>query len=112
LKLIGIGQLQEMRNRGFAFVLVNVVSRMEYLQKHIPGSVCIPYGKDFESTVKSLFPDPNEDIVLYSGETGPNSIAFKAAKALQEMGYADLLVFDGGAEEWANAGLELHQGGA
>lgn len=76
-------------------ILLDVRTREEYEEKHIPGSILIPVDTIKEQT-KDKLPDKNAVIFVYC-RSGNRSAT--AAKALSSMGYTN--VYDlGGIIDW------------
>ena len=88
------------------FKLVMTLGDWEFRAKHIPGSL---HFKDASDMLSGLRKD--DEIVVYC--TNPPCLASVAAyhRLLQE-GYASVLRYAGGIEDWESAGLPLERGGA
>lgn len=83
-------------------LLIDVRTRLEYDQAHIPGSTWIPRGKaEFE--IAKTVRDADREIILYC-RTGSRAALVK--KALDAQGYRNVSVH-AGFEEWAKAGLSV-----
>jgi molybdopterin/thiamine biosynthesis adenylyltransferase/rhodanese-related sulfurtransferase len=82
-------------------VFVDVRERDEWDEGHIPGALHVPRGS-LESRIENAVPDRAARIVLYCA-TGARS-AF-AAKALEELGYEDVVSLAGGIVDWKRNGF-------
>ena len=80
---------------------VDVRERDEWEEGHIPGALHIPRGF-LESRVEQAVPDHDRPLVVYCA--GGNRSAF-AAKALEELGYRDVVSVAGGFNAWKGCGL-------
>ena len=101
-----IDQMQERRDKGDKFLLVDVREDSEWACGHIPGAVHIGKGV-IERDIEVKVPDPATPMVLYCGG------GFRSALAtdnLQKMGYRNVISMDGGYRAWKDAGRPLESG--
>lgn len=94
-----------MMDRGDHFRLVETLSEEEYLSGHLPGAVHLPPDRIRENADEVL-PDKEERIVLYCLEPGCAE-SRDAAGILEEIGYEDVIHYEGGKEAWREAGYPL-----
>lgn len=100
------GLLEMMENKE-RFTLVEVLAKEDYEKGHLPSAISIPVN-ELTTLSPKLLPDKNGRVVVYcssficTASTG-------AARRLQELGYADVLDYKGGKEDWSAAGLPLVQ---
>jgi molybdopterin/thiamine biosynthesis adenylyltransferase/rhodanese-related sulfurtransferase len=85
---------------GDDFVLVDVRESDEFEQGAIPGAKLIPRGV-LESNMPMHVPDPGREVILYCAVGARSALA---AKALQEMGYANVASLAGGFARWKAEG--------
>jgi rhodanese-related sulfurtransferase len=86
------------------FVLViDVRTKEEYAEGHIPGALNMPYGESDELTMMVGWAGA-EDIVVYCRK-GPRSR--KAEAQLVEAGVKGVAHLEGGFEAWKQAGLPV-----
>ena len=85
---------------GDDFVLVDVRESDEFEQGAIPGAKLIPRGV-LESNMPMHVPDQGREIILYCAVGARSALA---AKALQEMGYANVASLAGGFGRWKAEG--------
>lgn len=85
---------------GEDFVLVDVRESDEFEQGAIAGAKLIPRGV-LESNIPMHVPDPGREIILYCAVGARSALA---AKALQEMGYANVASLAGGFGRWKAEG--------
>jgi rhodanese-related sulfurtransferase len=97
------------RLRAGSAVVVDVRQSTEWDHRHIDGSVPAPRGlleffADPTSPrhVEALDPDRPMIVVCHSGAR-----AALAAATLQDMGFADVSILDGGLTAWLDAGLPV-----
>lgn len=85
-------------------VLINVLPREAHEARHIPGSVNVPTD-DIEQ-VESLLPNKDDTVVVYCANAdctaSPN-----AAERLEDLGYTNVVDFEGGYAGWRQAGYPL-----
>lgn len=86
-------------------VVIDVLSRESYAEKHVPGSISVPSGEPgFLHRIEEKVPSKDTPVVLYC--SGPACGASPAAaRRLEEAGYRDVREFRGGLEEWESARL-------
>jgi len=107
MKKISIEKLKSLIDRKVSFILLDVVTPEFYNHKHIPTAVnaCV-YEIAFLDNMKKLVTDPLLTIVVHA--TKKKSLAASiAAKRLIAAGYDDVLLFEGGLEEWEEAGYDI-----
>ena len=84
-------------------LFLDVRERDEWDEGHIPGALHAPRN-NLESRVEGLAPDKERTVVVYCG-SGTRS-AF-AARALEELGYADVRNLAGGFTDWKRNGFPV-----
>lgn len=71
---------------------------------HLPGARNLPHERVRE-LAPALLPDKSAELIVYcASSTCQNSHI--AARALEQMGYANVAVYPGGKQDWQAAGLE------
>jgi rhodanese-related sulfurtransferase len=91
-------------------VLLEALPANYYDADHLPGASNLPLDQ-IDNLAGSLIPSNHTPVVTYcAGPTCPNSAI--AAKRLEELGYTNVAAYEGGKEEWANAGLPFEHGSA
>jgi molybdopterin/thiamine biosynthesis adenylyltransferase/rhodanese-related sulfurtransferase len=81
-------------------VFLDVREADEYAQGTIPGSLHIPRGY-VELQVEGRVPDKDRPLVVYCAGGTRSALA---AKALQELGYTDVVSMAGGFNKWKDEG--------
>jgi rhodanese-related sulfurtransferase len=72
---------------------------------HLPGAANLPHDSD-EATIAATLPDRNRTVVVYCANRAcANSGVL--ARRLEQLDYADVRVYEGGKEDWIEAGLAL-----
>jgi rhodanese-related sulfurtransferase len=90
--------------------LVEASSFAFYADAHLPGAVNLPCDQVGELAGRRL-PDRSQPVVVYAG--GPTSSnAQIVARRLLEQGYRDVAVYQGGKQDWVEAGLPVVRGTA
>ncbi|MGZ4390380.1 MAG: ThiF family adenylyltransferase, partial [Gaiellaceae bacterium] len=82
-------------------LFVDVREHEEWNEGHIPGAVHVPRGH-LESRIEDVVADRDRSIVLYCA--GGARSAF-AAKALEELGYGQVVSLAGGYTDWKRNGF-------
>jgi rhodanese-related sulfurtransferase len=102
---VDASQLSQRLSNTSALVL-DVGSSLDFEKAHVPGAQWISRGwLDLE--LPELFPDRTQPIILTCPD-GQNSTF--AAQTLNDLGYDDASVLDGGVREWSLAGLPTEKG--
>lgn len=97
-------QLKEKLDNETNLKLVNVLPKENFEEKHIPGSLNIPVDQIEEKAPQRL--DKNEKIVVYCANF-ECSASPKAAEKLEKLGYKNVYDYEGGIEDWQDAGFKL-----
>lgn len=86
--------------------LVDVRGERRFRLGHLPGALHVAAGRRFESDARAVLGYETRTIATYC-QGGGCSAAEDAAVALEAMGHADVFVYEGGIEDWEEAGLEF-----
>jgi rhodanese-related sulfurtransferase len=95
-------ELKEKMDRGEEFFLVDTLEEPYYRHSHLPGAINIPL-KEIERAPEVL-PDKGVEIVVYCMDP-PCEISEKAARKLEAMDYDNVRHYEGGKQDWFEAGL-------
>jgi rhodanese-related sulfurtransferase len=101
-------QLQTKMHRGEDFALVEVLGPEQFGRFHLPAAINVPVGEGFEESMKEAVPDKTRPIVVYCANTECDASP-KAARKLDEMGYAEVYDYAGGKEDWKSAGNPMEE---
>jgi len=86
-------------------VVLEALPANYYADGHIPGALNLPLD-DIDSLAATLVPDRTAPVVTYcTGTSCPNSRI--AAEQLRKLGYTNVRAFEGGKQDWTEAGLAL-----
>jgi rhodanese-related sulfurtransferase len=103
-------RLKAMLDQGDDVQLIDVLPRVSFDKQHIPGALHASfYDDDFLERVEALVDDKESTVVVYCVSASCNASA-KAARKLVDAGYTNVLDFEGGVREWAEAGFALRCG--
>jgi len=100
-----VDDLLARRERGEAFLLIDVREESEWARGHIPGARHLSKGI-IERDIESAIPDHAAPLVLYCGGGFRSALA---ADNLQKMGYSNVLSMDGGWREWTEKLLPVEK---
>ncbi len=81
--------------------VVDVREQNEWDEGHLPGAVHVPRGS-LESRIETAVPDRSRPVLIYCA--AGNRSAF-AARALEELGYENVLSLVGGFTDWKRNGF-------
>ena len=105
-------QLKNMMDRNEKMYLINVLAPGEFEKMHIPGSYNIPVADDnFVQRVQQRVNDKDAKVIVYCANfdcpASPN-----AAKQLDKSGFTHVADFEGGIQDWQEAGYPIEGGAA
>ncbi|HKP17521.1 MAG TPA: rhodanese-like domain-containing protein [Gaiellaceae bacterium] len=101
-------ELWEKLQRGDPLVLVDARAPMSHAASRLPGAINIPVELVDERAPEAL-PDQDAAIAVYCGNTTCDA-SVVVAKRLVELGYRNVVHYDGGRDDWGEAGLPLEGG--
>jgi rhodanese-related sulfurtransferase len=105
--VITTSQLRSLLHDGSSFQFWNVLTDEYFHGEIIPGSRRVPLDKIGREVAAGHLPKTTRIVVYCSGPSCPQSKS--AGEKLITLGYQDVLVFEGGLEQWREAGLPLEQ---
>jgi len=88
------------------FAVFDVRERGEYNEGQIPGATSLPRSQ-IEFRIQSLVPDWKISLMLYDGADGRAELA---AKTLDELGYSEVSILEGGLPAWRKEGRQTVSG--
>ena len=93
-------QLKRMNELKHDFVLINVLQREDFNIQHIRTSINIPLQESvFVERVEAVAGNKNREIVVYCANADCQASP-KAAKQLEQAGFAKVFDYEGGVEDW------------
>jgi rhodanese-related sulfurtransferase len=94
-------ELKEMMEGGRSFALINALKPEEFENEHICGSVNMPVSTVASEAEKLLSKD--NTLIVYCANSACTASSIAADK-LHEIGFSDVLRYEGGLEDWKAAG--------
>jgi rhodanese-related sulfurtransferase len=86
-------------------VVVEALPRSYWEDGHLPGAVNLPHDAD-DATIVATLPDRARAVAVYCANAAcPNSGIL--ARRLVQLGYTDVAAYEGGKQDWIEAGLAL-----
>ena len=108
IKEISREELGAKMDRGEGVILVETLGPRYYEEAHLPGAINIPHT-EVDELAPELLPDRSAQIVVYcSNRACQNSP--QAARRLDAMGYENVYDYEGGKQDWIEAGLPTESG--
>lgn len=99
---------QELQRRLGDITILEALPATYFEDEHLPGAQNMPPDA-INALAPVLIPDKGAPVVTYcAGPTCPNSTI--AARQLETLGYTDVYAYEGGKEDWINAGLPVERG--
>lgn len=107
MKSIGTDTLEQIMKEQRDIPVINVLDEDQYRDRHIKGSINVPYSSEnFTERVASVAKSKESPVVVYcASETCDAST--KAAKTLEQAGFQRVYDFEGGTKAWQDAKLPL-----
>ena len=107
VKTISTEQLQQRLKQGNNLHFWNVLTDGYFKGEMIPGSRRVPLDTIGREVTQARSPKGEEIIVYCAGPTCPQSL--QAAQKLMDLGYTNVRAYEGGLEEWKNAGNNIER---
>ena len=102
VKIITTQEVRQLVDSRRSFQFWNVLTDEWFKGENISGSRRVPLGNEVRATNLPK----NAEIVVYCG--GPKCPQSRmAAEKLAKLGYENVRAYEGGLEEWKDAGLEI-----
>lgn len=106
-KLIDRHQLNTLIQSNANLVLLEALPEKYFQDWHLPGAKHMPHDQT-RALAPRLLPEKQVPVVVYcASATCQNS--HMAARALEQLGYADVAVYAGGKQDWSDAGLPIER---
>ncbi len=107
VKTISTEDLQRRLQEGNSLHFWNVLTDGYFKGEMIPGSRRVPLDTIGRDVVAGNSPKSEEIIVYCGGPKCPQSL--QAAQKLMDLGYTNVRAYEGGLEEWKNAGNKVQR---
>jgi rhodanese-related sulfurtransferase len=105
VKTISTKELQQRLEQGNSLNFWNVLTDGYFKSEMIPGSRRVPLDTIGREVSEAKSPKDEEIIVYCGGPKCPQSL--QAAQKLMDLGYTNVKAYEGGLEEWKNAGNKI-----
>ena len=107
VKTISTEQLQQRLEQSNSLHFWNVLTDGYFKGEMIPGSRRVPLDTIGREVSQTQSPKSEEIIVYCGGPKCPQSL--QAAQKLADLGYTNVKAYEGGLEEWKNAGNRVER---
>ena len=107
VKTISTKELQQRLEQDNSLHLWNVLTDGYFTGEMIPGSSRVPLDTIGRNVPQPSSPKDEEIIVYCGGPKCPQSL--QAAQELMSLGYTNVKAYEGGLEEWKNAGNRIER---
>ena len=105
MKTITRDELKTKLERGGVFFLVETLAQTCYQHTHLPGALHLS-PVSVERDAPRILPDKSATIVLYCSDESCVASG-EVARELDTLGYSDVRVYEGGKQDWMEAGLPV-----
>ncbi len=107
IPLISATALNNAIHENSEIAIIDVREDGEFGENHLLFATPLPYSR-LEIGIQSLIPRKNAHIVLC--DDGKSALAECAAMRLNQLGYSQIEILEGGTTGWKNAGYQLFKG--
>jgi rhodanese-related sulfurtransferase len=92
-------------------LLIDARNSLSFADGHLPGALSLPYtGEAPELSGLDALADKGTTLITYCSGYGCED-SFKLGSLLMQVGYQDVVVYEGGLPEWQDSGRELEKVG-
>ena len=88
------------------FVLIDVLSPESCQREHVPGAISIPFSDTMGDAVVDI--PSGKEIVVYCSSFECTASPTAAGK-LEEMGFSNVIDYEGGIADWKEAGCPVER---
>lgn len=107
MKELSLTEFEEFCRNNPHALAINVQPEDKYNLGHIPNTVNVPLASaDFIHKISTMAPQKDQPLIVYS-ETAESGESMNAAEQLIKAGYNNVMNFNGGLNEWVNAGRKI-----
>jgi rhodanese-related sulfurtransferase len=85
--------------------IVEALPAPNFEDGHLPGARNLPHDSS-DATIAAVVPDRNRTVVVYCANRACANSGI-LGRRLEQLGYSDVRVYEGGKEDWLEAGLAL-----
>ena len=85
--------------------VVEALPRSYWDDGHLPTAINVPHDAD-DATILAALPDHDRAVIVYCANAACSNSGI-LARRLDQLGYADVAAYEGGKQDWIEAGLEL-----
>lgn len=107
VQTISTNDLQQRLRQGGDLQFWNVLTDEYFTGEMIPGSRRVPVDSVGREASRAQLPKDAEIVVYCAGPACPSS--GQAAEKLTDLGYPNIRAYEGGLEEWKEAGLSVER---
>lgn len=95
--------LRQKMERGDDFVLLETLAPEEFEKGHLPGARNLPPDR-VEELAAERIPSKDAEVVVYCASADCDA-SVKTARKLEELGYTNVVDYEGGKADWKAADL-------
>ena len=85
--------------------IVEALPRSYWQDGHLPTAVNLPHDAE-DATILATLPDRRRPVIVYCANAACPSSGI-LARRLDQLGYVDVAAYEGGKQDWIEAGLAL-----
>lgn len=100
--------LRQKLDRREAVILLEALPEKYFLHSHLPGAINLPLDR-LEEIAKAELADKAAEIVTYCANAACKNSGI-AAEKLAALGYSNVRAYEGGKQDWIEAGYPVETG--
>ena len=105
MRMITREELKDKLERDEHFALVYVLSPQEFEQEHLPGAINILL-EELKEKAPELLPNKHQETICYCANFHCTA-STSACQTLESLGYTNVVDYEGGLQDWKDAGYPL-----
>lgn len=106
MKTITREQTRKLIDSREELTVVEVLKPEAFRKFHLPGAKNVPFDESFDTNIQQVAPDKQKPVLVYC-QSEDCDASPKAARRMEEMGYANVYDYEAGKADWKDAGLPV-----
>jgi len=86
--------------------VVDALPSKSFHESHLPGAINVPVDEQFDQHIQQAVPDKNQDVIVYCMSEQCDASS-KAAERMERLGYQHVFEYEGGKQDWEDAGMPM-----
>jgi rhodanese-related sulfurtransferase len=86
--------------------VVDALPADSFEESHLPSAINVPIDEQFDEHIQQAIPDKDEEVIVYCMSAQCDA-STKAAERMERLGYRHVFEYEGGKEDWEQAGMPM-----